>query len=211
MGVHAFSLEIIMTEQPEGLLRVTSLLRWAGLTTSIPDTPAVRAALKRGTAVHEWSLLVEDLHATNDQSVIHRMPSDLQGYGTAVAAFNERYQPHWDEREQRKDDQAIGITGCPDRVGVIQGERVVVDFKTGHRYAWHRLQLALYAILIERVGVTVDGVLDRDYKLDKRLGVYLSPDGSYSLNTYRKQQDILEAWSIITKYRNEVTRHDDNQ
>jgi hypothetical protein len=201
-----------MSDAPDGLMRVTSLLRWAGVTKPIPNTAVVRAAMERGTAVHEWSLRIEEAARVHSQPhLIGFMPRRLQGYGRAVAAFTRRYEPHWDERETRKDDPVLGLTGCPDRVGVMQGERVVVDFKTGHRYAWHRLQLALYAILIERVGVTHDQQVDRAYRLDKRMGVYLEPEGTYRLVTYRKHQDILDAWSIITRYRNEVTRNDDNQ
>ena len=204
--------------EDDELIRVTSLLRWAGVTRKIPNNAIVRAALERGTAVHEWSLQIErrtsDIVSSLDAgdmspSIIGHMPRELRGYGRAIAKFTDRHQPEWHEREVRKDDHVLGITGQPDRVGTIAGKRVVVDFKTGNRYGWHRLQLALYSILIERGGVTVDGVVDRGYKLDKRIGVYLSKFGEFSLQTYENSRDILEAWSIITKYRNEVTQNDD--
>jgi len=184
------------------MIRVTELLRWAGVTSPMPDTPALHAALARGTAVHEFSTQIEPLVAVGtDRAFIATMPVSLRGYGDAVAQFTHRFTPQWDEVEVRKDDRSIGLTGCPDRVGVINGERVIIDYKTGSTAQWHRLQLALYAILVERCGVNGD----RSCRIDKRMNVYLASDGSYRLDSYRTQHDVLEAWKIITRYR-EATR-----
>jgi len=179
------------------MIRVTELLRWAGVTTPIPNTPAVRAALVRGTAVHEHSVEIEPhvVNGTND-AFITTLPQPLQGYCHAVARFAERFTPQWDEVEVRKDDPSICLTGCPDRVGLINGERVIIDYKTGGMAKWHRLQIALYQILVERCGVKGD----RAYRIDKRMNVYLAADGSFRLDSYRKHEDILDAWKIITRY-----------
>ena len=185
------------------MIRVTELLRWAGITSPIPMTTAMQTAMQRGTAVHEWSVRVErgrwlpDRRGKLGGDVILAMPQPLRGYGRAVAAFVEAYRPEWSTVESRIDDRAIDLTGCPDRVGLINGERVVVDYKTGGRSAWHRLQVALYAILVERSLWTPDGCP----RFNKRLIVYLSPDGTYRLASYAGRQDILEAWSLITRYR----------
>jgi CRISPR/Cas system-associated exonuclease Cas4 (RecB family) len=180
------------------MIRVTELLRWAGVTSPIPDTPAVQAALVRGTAVHEHSVQIEP-HVVDgtDRQFIATLPESLRGYGHAVAQFTKQFSPVWDEVEVRKDDAVIGLTGCPDRVGMMSGERVIIDYKTGGMAKWHRLQLALYAILVERCGVNGR----TDYRIDKRMNVYLAADGSYRLDSHRTQQDILDAWKIITRYK----------
>jgi RecB family exonuclease len=179
------------------MIRVTELLRWAGVTTPIPNTPALRAALVRGTAVHEHSVEIEP-HVANgtDRVFIATLSKPLQGYCHAVAQFAHRFTPEWDEVEVRKDDPSILLTGCPDRVGVIGGERVIIDYKTGGSSHWHKVQLALYQILVERCGVNGD----RSYRIDKRMNVYLAADGSYRLDSYRKHEDILGAWKILTRY-----------
>jgi hypothetical protein len=182
------------------MIRVTELLRWAGVTAPIPMTAAVQTAMRRGTAVHEWSVMVERDRFKDGGAIVSAMPLPLRGYGRAVAAFVEAYRPQWSAVESRIDDPAIDLTGCPDRVGVINDEQVIVDYKTGGRSAWHRLQVALYAILVERSLWTPDGCT----RFNKRLIVYLSPDGTYRLASYAGRQDILEAWSLITRYRKEV-------
>jgi RecB family exonuclease len=186
------------------MIRVTELLRWAGVTSPIPDTPAVQAALVRGTAVHEYSVQIEPhVVAGTDRQFISTLPASLRGYGHAVAQFTQQFSPNWDEVEVRKDDTVIGLTGCPDRVGTINGERMIIDYKTGGMAKWHRLQLALYAILVERCGVNGD----KGYRIDKRMNVYLAADGSFRLDSYRAQQDIFDAWRIITRYK-EATNED---
>ena len=180
------------------MIRVTELLRWAGVTSPIPDTPAVQAALVRGTAVHEHSVWIElHVRAETDREFIDTLPASLRGYCHAVAQFSKQFSPNWDDVEVRKDDHVIGLTGCPDRVGTINGERMIIDYKTGGMAKWHRLQLALYAILVERCGVKGD----MNYRIDKRMNVYLAADGSFRLDSHRAQQDILDAWRIITRYK----------
>jgi len=181
------------------MIRVTDLLRWGGITTPIPNTDASRKALQRGTLVHECSLIVEDNLPTMPSADL--IPVNVVGYGCAVWRFMRSMQPVWHQREVRIDDHAIDLTGCPDRVGTINGTNIIVDYKTGGRYGWHRLQVALYAVLVERSLWTPD-ICPR---FDKRLIVYLSPDGTYQVSSCSRRQDILEAWSLITRYRKEVT------
>lgn len=184
------------------MIRVTSLLRWAGVTTPIPETQTTWTAMKRGSDVHEWSVKIERdwfAVAQSGGDVILTMPHHLRGYGRAVVSFAQDYKPQWTAIESRIDDPAIDLTGCPDRVGIIDDAHVIVDYKTGGRYDWHRLQLALYAVLVERSrGWRDDFMADT---IQKRLSVYLLPDGKYRLVSHSGRSDILEAWKLITRYR----------
>ena len=180
------------------MIRVTELLRWAGVTSPFPDTPAMRAALTRGTAVHEASVEIEQRVVTGTaKTYLMTLPDTLRGYAEAVSQFADDFRPAWDEVEVQKQDHVIGLSGTPDRVGLIRGERVVLDYKTGGASGWHRLQLALYTILVERCGVNGDD----GYRIDKRLNVYLSKGGGYQVRTHRSQQDIIEAWKIINSFK----------
>lgn len=174
------------------MIRVTELLRWGGITPDIPNVPAVTNALKRGTAVHEWSLKIEDsVDVGQRKKVIAAMPEDLRCYGEAVANFHEQVRPGWMCREIRIDDLELGITGCPDRYGAIRGEPTVLDFKTGQAQDWHRLQLAIYSILLKRE--------NRD--TDSRLDVYLRKDGTFKMERHQSNVDMLAAWTLINEWR----------
>ena len=185
------------------MIRVTELLRWAGVAPPFPDIPAVRAALTRGTAVHEASVEIEERVATGTVGTyLMALPDGLRGYGQAVSQFAKDFVPAWDEVEVQKQDHVIGLSGTPDRVGLMRGERVILDYKTGGVAGWHRLQLALYSILVERCGVQGNDA----YRIDKRINVYLSKDGKYTLRTHRSQQDIIEAYQLITRFQKEATQ-----
>ena len=180
------------------MIRVTELLRWAGVTPPFPDVPAVRAAMTRGTAIHEASVEIEKRVSSGTVGTyLMALPDALHGYGQAVSQFATDFAPAWDEVEKQKQDYVIGLSGTPDRVGVVRGERVILDYKTGGSSGWHRLQLALYAILVERCGVHGHNA----YRIDKRINVYLSKDGKYKVQTHRLQQDIVEAWQIINRFK----------
>jgi hypothetical protein len=183
-------------ELETNLIRVTELLRWGGIVKPIPDLPRIRTALKRGTAVHEWSLKIED-----DDSCIQDMPSELQGYGSAIQKVNKELRPNWKMREQRIDDVELGITGCPDRCGlVLDNEFVVLDYKTGQSHEWHKMQLAIYSILIKRwTESNSRGEVSLEPKV--RLNAYLKPDGTFAIESHLSRVDMIRAWSLINRWR----------
>jgi RecB family exonuclease len=117
-------------------------------------------------------------------------PKNLVPYGQAIAQFHAIYRPEFHHTEERITDEPLHLTGCPDRVGVVKGYRTVVDYKTGGEYAWHRLQLALYAILLDRI----------NQPTDIRMAVYLSKEGECRTVIHKANKDILEAWSLIKEY-----------
>jgi ATP-dependent exoDNAse (exonuclease V) beta subunit len=173
----------------ESMIRVTELLRWCGVTSSIPNLPIIKAAMERGTLVHQWSLLIED-SADSDKlgeldNCFNQITADIQGYAKAVANFHTKFRPTWISREVRIQDEELGVSGCPDRYGEIRGELVVLDFKTGQSYKWHRMQVALYAILLQR----------QQSPTNDRWCVYLRPDGSFSLQRHNSKLDLVRAWT----------------
>ena len=179
------------------MIRVTDLLRWGGITSPLPDTAVVKAAAERGTTVHRLSLQVEDMaHLDNKVWTTTELivPEALLGYCKAVLAFHQQFKPQWKLREVRIDDEPLCITGCPDRYGILNGKSVVLDYKTGPPQKWHRLQLALYAILLKR-----------DMRpTDQRIAVYLKKDGTFSLEQRDSALDIAHAWNLINRYIDEV-------
>tara|TARA_R110000824_G_scaffold219743_7_gene406740 strand:- start:1105 stop:1716 length:612 start_codon:yes stop_codon:yes gene_type:complete len=176
------------------IIRVTELLRWAGITKPIPKSAHIKKAMVRGSAVHRYSLALEDQLEQGDKkkanALLQTWPANLIPYGHAIMQFYSIYRPTYTQREQRITDEGIFLTGCPDRVGLVKGYRAVIDYKTGGEYKWHRLQVALYAILLERQG----------HITDIRMDVYLSKEGIYKQTIHKSNKDLLEAWSIIKAY-----------
>ncbi len=180
------------------IIRVTELLRWAGITKPIPKSAHIKKAMVRGSAVHRYSLALEEQLEQGDiktaNQLLQTWPANLIPYGHAIMQFCSIYKPTYTQREQRITDEELLLTGCPDRVGSVKGYRAVIDYKTGGEYKWHRLQLALYAILLERQG----------HVTDIRMDVYLSKTGAYKQVIHKSNKDILEAWSIIKAYGKEA-------
>jgi ATP-dependent exoDNAse (exonuclease V) beta subunit len=181
------------------MIRVTELLRWGGITSPLPDTAVVKAAAERGTTVHRLSLQVEDMadkgeHVLSYQKGEPLLTQEIRGYCRSVLAFHKQFKPQWKLREVRIDDEALRLTGCPDRYGILDGKNVVLDYKTGPPQKWHRLQLALYAILLKR---------DKR-PTDRRVDVYLKKDGTFSLAQHDGELDLAQAWNLINRYLDEV-------
>jgi hypothetical protein len=179
--------------EEQNIIRVTQLLRWAGVTKPIPKSVHIQKALVRGSAVHKYSIGLEKKIASGGdgaQKLLNSWPKNLIPYGHAIAQFHAVYQPTFNRTEERITDKQLYLTGCPDRVGIVKGYRAVVDYKTGGEYAWHRLQIALYAILLERIGLSTD----------IRMCVYLSKEGVYRPVIHKANKDIIEAWSLIKAY-----------
>jgi hypothetical protein len=204
------------------MIRVTELLRRYGVAPEFPNVPAVRAAANRGTVVHELSLRIEDLHRDGDISSVRRFIEGLdplvRPYVQGVHEFVSTFNPVWVMREQRLVDDEILLCGTPDRYGSIQRQvvhenlrhtkhatykrNVVIDFKTSSPKSWHRYQVALYSILIERSFP--------DIKVDERWCVYLHKRGSFQVEIHKSNMDIVKAWNIINRYSSLSIRGDDD-
>ena len=201
--------------EPE-FTRVTSLLREAGICQKMPDTPQLRLAAKRGTRVHRISetfdrhfdstnlcLMRLDLRGREAYSLTYEehagdinrlnlgLDSTLIPYLRALQEFRVGFPIHYTSIEERIDDTGLGLSGCPDRVGTQpNGTVTLIDYKTGNEYPWHKCQLALYAVLLDRIGI----------KVTQRVDVYLQRDGSSFFTVHDSAVDIAEAWTIISQY-----------
>lgn len=91
--------------------------------------------------------------------------------------------------------EALGYAGTPDRVGWMDGGKIlsVIDIKTGSPEPWHALQTAAYAVGIGK-------------RMAKRWSVYLRNDGNYRLVQYQDIDDI-NAWIGLVSIRNWKQKH----
>jgi hypothetical protein len=148
------------------------------------------AALERGTLVHEWT-------ADIDQSLdAVEMPKGLDGYCSAYRDFRDIMQPAWLKIESPVEHEHLGYHGVLDRIGWLNGDinqYCVADIKTGRPREADRYQLAAYAMAAEP---------DR-YREVKRVGIYIRPDGLWSLKSYSDNMDY-QTWIQILKQANET-------
>jgi hypothetical protein len=153
------------TEEVPG---VTHVLRDMGLDRDWHYTdPFYR---RRGKAIHEACRLID-----KDTLDWERLAPAIIGWPRAWEKFlRERSfepDPEMTERPMLSDRYRFG--GTCDRWGMMQGERWLIDIKTGDPiHPAVDLQLGLYAYLIEEVA---------GRKTDKRAAVRLREDGDYEL------------------------------
>jgi hypothetical protein len=79
--------------------------------------------------------------------------------------------------------------GTCDRIGILDGKRVVLDLKTGRPEPWHGIQLSAYELCLP-------------YEGSIRTALYLKSDGNYRLVNYNLVEETalwlatLDAWRI---------------
>lgn len=141
----------------------------------------VEAAAARGTRVHELCALY-DMDAMPDE-----FEAELAPYLQAWAAFCRDYLPQWEFIEHRLWGMVNGngIAGTADRIGLIDGKRVVVDIKTAQsmdRASKVALccQLEGYAHMAFERGIDV---------FEQGMGVQLMKDGTYRVQSQRKIEE----------------------
>ena len=97
--------------------------------------------------------------------------------------------PTWTSVEQPCYSPELDLAGSPDRIGLIGGEDVVLDLKTGppHRRA-HGVQLALYDLLVPLP------------HRRRRIGLYLHTDGEIArMVPYLSSQDYVIALTLCNQ------------
>ena len=120
------------------------------------EVPSVTQLLKFGNIV-DYDFL--DISYANIGTEIHKMtelmdeglyPRDLaegrvQASMLAYEAFLEDHEVVWEDSEKQFFSERGFYAGTIDRIGTVDGKRMIVDIKSGSKVRWHALQLAGYA------------------------------------------------------------------
>jgi len=155
------------------LPRVTEILVGAGLINTAFMTEAGR---ERGRAVHLACQYLDE----NDL--------DSASIDPAIAGYVEAYRGFRREQVQAQDAMWIECPqqdsrglyrGTPDRI-LVARPRAIWDLKSGAYEAWHPIQLAAYVNMMD------------DPFAYRRIGIYLRPDGKYSIREFPKTEYIRD-------------------
>lgn len=160
------------------LQRVTGLLAAAGFGKNAFYTEMGR---DKGTIVHECCYLLAQGRLDWD-SVDPRILPKVRGYEKFL---NETgFKP--DRLEEKIFDLDLGIAGAYDQVGTFMGRLSLIDIKNGGYLDFHKLQTALYTVMLRRSGVMI---LDR-------YGLYLKDNG-YRLIKFPDRIDETNALILV--------------
>jgi hypothetical protein len=139
----------------------------------------LEAAAALGTAVHKATEL-DDLADLDEESLAPQIAPYLAAWrrfraetGFAPVAIEERLH-----------NAMYGYCGTLDRVGHLDGQRALLDIKSGMQWPSHGPQTAAYQDAYER---------QSGKKIDLRLVVYLRDDGTYRMVAQRDKSD----WSVF--------------
>jgi len=158
---------------------VTQILRTLGI---IDTRWATEHALERGTAVHQAiQFLVED---DLDWSTV---TPEIAPYLDAFWQFAGDVELQVNDTEMIVYSPTHRYAGRLDLLATVQGERAIIEIKTGKALDWVNLQLAAYAMCY-------DGVLPARFCLELRA------NGTYRLTEHRKPTDLSEWMSCLAVY-----------
>lgn len=157
---------------------VTAILKDAGL---IDCRFFNDYAMMRGTFVHQACEMLDN--GTLDEDTLD--PA-LSGYVQAYKKFREECPMAWTEIEHMRADSVLGYAGTPDRVGVLNGVKIVLDIKTSMvKSRWWGLQLSAYQMLAKTHG---------------RYSLRLGENGNYRLDKWDCKSDDMAWISTLNVY-----------
>lgn len=130
------------------------------------------ASRVRGTRVHTICQYYDE----NDLNVSSVHPS-LKGYFDAYVSFLSAHKPKWTHIEHKIFCANLFYCGMLDRYGEMDGEKVLLDIKTGPYNEVQGFQLAAYSL----------GMNDPTCK---RYTLHLASNGKYSLHLHDKNEDF---------------------
>lgn len=147
-----------------------------------PDT--LERARQLGSAVHRMTELY-DL----DDLDMDSLSDELRPYLTAWMKFRADTGFVPETIEKRLHHPALGFAGTPDRSGLINGKRSVIDIKKMLTLGpVIGIQLAAYSELFSKNGTTIEA----------RYGLGLRADGTYRLVPYTDKGDWPVFLSLLT-------------
>lgn len=166
---------------------VTRVLVALGLLHTVDD----ESALERGRSAHEACRMV-------DQGCLDRRSVDpiIAGYLEAWERLRREKTFRVAAIEKKVANLAMGCAGRYDRKIVMDGERMILEIKTGPVQRCHALQLVAYAEMETRADRKLHAPLGR-------IAAHLSSDGAYQFERYKAvdYSRDLRAWmSAVNLY-----------
>ena len=173
---------------------VTQVLRFIDGMEHAPVDRVMVAGI-RGTLVHKATEVY-------DKGGTPTLVDETRPYFEAYLAFLSDYRnelgtkgQRWESIEERLIHPLLQYAGTADRVGVIYGERAVLDIKTSARLAPAvGAQLAGYRAALNERRVKKDRVI-------RRYALQLRRDGKYDLREYSDDQDMHIFRACLDIYR----------
>lgn len=162
--------------------RVTGVLKDMGLIYGGSET-----AMQRGRAVHTGIALLAtgklDWSSVSDEILPYLM---------AYEQFVDHSKFSVSCVETPVYHRLYDFKGTPDLVGSMGDETWIVEVKTGAKEPWHELQTGAYQLLLER---------PESKRFIRRVGLYLSINGTYSLSPHGNYYDSQIFLSFLTAWR----------
>lgn len=167
---------------------VTQIIRFLNYDTAENAKSWLRdVAADRGSRVHAYTADI-DMGAEPEN-----YDWDCVGYIQAYKSFLRDYNPQWTHIEAVAGSLELGYAGTIDRIGRIDGETTIVDFKTGSKIHVDALTAQLHGY----TWLAMNNKLCDS--MPKRLGVQLKRDGTYRLFWCELDFDIWNACMTIHK------------
>lgn len=187
------------------LMSVTTIIGAAGLSAydMIPKEH-LAFACARGTLAHKITEYVDagiyDKRSadaiTEDVKERYGIDCDFDGFAKAYRAFLSAYNPKWELKETALYSARWRYAGTPDRIGIINGLRGLVDIKTGESAPTACIQLAAYAQMFNEIVPPKD-------RVQAHFVLFLRPDGTFLFEGaplqfcgYRTEQVWMSAVTI---------------
>lgn len=170
--------------------RVPSVTEIAGLVTAQKYGGNVGGALtqaaQRGTAIHEYTELIDYGVGLEDMEIYPESAPYIQAY----TSFLRDYSPQWLYIERIVSNATEGYAGRLDRLGIIDGSPVVVDLKTGG--ATDRLTRIKWAVQLEGYRRAMP-----EYRGAKRMTLLLRNNGKYTIYDSGKSEERYGFDSVL--------------
>jgi hypothetical protein len=137
-------------------------------------------ACARGTLAHKITEYVDagiyDKRSadaiTEDVKERYGIVCDFDGYARAYQKFLGDYEPEWELKETPLYSPRWMYAGTPDRIGVINAKRYIVDIKTGETAPAACVQLHAYSAMFNEIVPPKD-------RIQKKFVLFLKDNGEY--------------------------------
>lgn len=132
------------------------------------DPITLDRAAEKGTVIHKAT---QELDETGKTEV----PSEYEGYLEAYLKFREEHQVTWWLIEYRT-NYGKEYAGTIDRYGMLDGDRVILDIKTGKTISKPHKTLYTAAQNLYRMAMDSEGLVSHKLYI-----LHLKPNGTYKL------------------------------